>query len=47
MLNKNTCTDLFKHSMVNQGNKKVRMYEHKTNKRYFRDKMIKNNLIIL
>ena len=47
MLNKNTCTDIFKHSMVSKGNQRIRMYEHKTNKRYFRDKMIKNNLIIL
>ena len=33
--------------MVSKGDQRIRMYEHKTNKRYFRDKMIKNNLIIL
>lgn len=47
MLNKNTCTDIFKHSMIDQGKQMVRMYEHKTNKRYFRDKMIRNNLVML
>ena len=47
MANNCTCSDIFKNIVIYKGNDKFRMYEHKTNKKYYRDRRVKHELTVL
>lgn len=40
------CDDIFKNVVVQKDQEKIRMYSHKNNNKYFRDKRLRNELII-
>lgn len=46
MNDKDNCQDIFKNCRVEQKGEFKRMYEKKTNKRYYRDKISKINLTL-
>lgn len=47
MANNCTCSDIFKNIVIYKDKNKYRMYEHKTNKKFYRDRRVKNELMVL
>jgi CMP-N-acetylneuraminic acid synthetase len=40
------CADIFKNVVISKDNEKIRMYGHKNNNKFFRDKRLRNELIM-